>query len=148
VTSWNTFSLGTGTAFWASWWCPRNVPVLTERRDYLLRLIQQAGAAARRLRELLTAEGAQDDEVAREADLAIGALLGGGPQAQLLERVDADTAVRLVGDKERLRLWIDLLRIQCEALRSAESESQAQRVEGRAAALEAALARHEDSLGT
>jgi hypothetical protein len=122
--------------------------VLTERRDYLLRLIQQAGAAARRLRELLTAEGAQDDEVAREADQAIGALLGGGPQAQLLERVDADTAVRLVGDKERLRLWIDLLRIQCEALRSAESESQAQRVEGRAAALEAALARHEDSLGT
>ena len=122
--------------------------MLTERRDYLLRLIQQAAAAARRLRELLTGEGVTGDEVASEADQAIGALLGGGPQAQLLERVDADTAARLVGDKERLRLWIELLRIQGEALRRAGLDAQGERVTGRAAALEAAVTRNEESLGT
>ena len=76
--------------------------MLTERRDYLLRLIQQAGAAARRLRELLTNEGVDGGEVAREADQAIGALLGGGHQGALIERVDADTAVSLMGDEERV----------------------------------------------
>lgn len=122
--------------------------MLTERRDYLLRLIQQAGAAARRLRELLTGVGVDAGEVSREADQAISALLGGGPQAQLLERVDPDTAVRLVGDKERLRVWIDLLRVQAKALHAAGSDGQAHGVEARAAALEAAQGRQDQSLGT
>ncbi|MGQ0641740.1 MAG: hypothetical protein ACT4P6_13405 [Gemmatimonadaceae bacterium] len=121
--------------------------MLTERRDYLLRLIQQAGAAARRLRELLTEEGVDGDEVAREADQAIGALLGGGPQAQLLERVDADTAVRLLSDPERVRVWVDLLRAQSDALRRSGADAQAQRVQDRAAALAAAAARLAESLG-
>lgn len=96
----------------------------------------------------MTGEGVASDEVASEADQAISALLGGGPQAQLLERVDADTAARLVGDKERLRLWIELLRIQGEALRRAGLDAQGARVRGRAAALEAAVTRNEESLGT
>ena len=121
--------------------------MLTERRDYLLRLIQQASAAARRIREMLTGEGAEAADVVREADQAIGALLGGGSQSQLLERVDADTAVRLVGDAERIRVWIDLLRAQAEALTKSGSAVQAERVQERAQALESAAARVASSSG-
>ena len=121
--------------------------MLTERRDYLLRLIQQASAAARRIRELLTGEGAQATDLVREADQEISALLGGGSQAQLLERVDADTAVRLVGDAERIRAWIDLLQAQAEALTKSGDGVQAQRVQDRAAALESAAARMASSSG-
>ncbi len=120
--------------------------MLTERRDYLLRLIQQASAAARRIRELLTGE-AEATDVVREADQAIGDLLGGGSQAQLLERVDADTAVRLVGDAERIRVWIDLLRTQAEALTKSGADAQAQRVKERALALETAAVRVASSSG-
>ena len=121
--------------------------MLTERRDYLLRLIQQASAAARRIRELLTGEGAEATDLALEADQEISALLGGGSQAQLLERVDADTAVRLVGDAERIRAWIDLLQAQAEALTKSGDGVQAQRVQDRAAALESAAARMASSSG-
>ena len=121
--------------------------MLTERRDYLLRLIQQASAAARRIRELLTGEGAEATDLVREADQEISALLGGGSQAQLLERVDADTAVRLVGDAERIRAWIDLLQAQAEALTKSGDGVQAQRVQDRAAALESAAARMASSSG-
>jgi hypothetical protein len=121
--------------------------VLTERRDYLLRLIQQASAAARRIRELLTGEGAEATDLVRDADQEISALLGGGSQAQLLERVDADTAVRLVGDAERIRAWIDLLQAQAEALTKSGAGAQAQRVQDRATALESAAARMASSSG-
>ena len=121
--------------------------MLTERRDYLLRLIQQASAAARRIRELLTGEGTEATDMVREADQEIRALLGGGSQAQLLERVDADTAVRLVGDAERIRAWIDLLQAQAEALTKSGDSVQAQRVQDRASALESAAARMASSSG-
>ena len=114
--------------------------MLTERRDYLLRLIQQAGAAARRLREMLTGEAAADD-VAREAEDAIATLLGGRSQSQLLERVDADTAVQLLGDPDRLRLWIELLRVQADACIRHGSRHQGEQLLARALALEAAGAR-------
>jgi len=122
--------------------------VLTERRDYLLRLIQQASAAARRIRELLSGEGTEATDLVQEADQEISALLGGGSQAQLLERVDADTAVRLVGDAERIRVWIDLLRAQAEALTKSGDGAQAQRVHERAAALGSSAARMASSSGT
>ena len=122
--------------------------MLTERRDYLLRLIQQASAAARRIRELLSGEGTEATDLVQEADQEISALLGGGSQAQLLERVDADTAVRLVGDAERIRVWIDLLRAQAEALTKSGDGAQAQRVHERAAALGSSAARMASSSGT
>ena len=122
--------------------------MLTERRDYLLRLIQQASAAARRIRELLTGEGAEATDLVREADQEISALLGGRSQAQLFERVDADTAARLVGDAERIRAWIDLLHAQAEALTKVGDSAQAQRVHDRAAALESSAARMASSSGT
>ncbi|MGH7710517.1 MAG: hypothetical protein ACREOG_04505, partial [Gemmatimonadaceae bacterium] len=65
-----------------------------------------------------------------------------------LERVDADTAVRLVGDTERVRLWVDLLRAQGEALIRVGADAQAETVRGRADALEAAATRATGSLGT
>lgn len=119
----------------------------TERRDYLLRLIQQIGAAASRLRELLTGEAAAAQDVAREADQAIGTLLGGGSQAQLLERLDADSAVRLTGDVERVRLWVELLRLQADALTKSGSEEAAQRLRMRADEIQMASERLADSLG-
>lgn len=115
--------------------------MLTERRDYLLRLIQQAGAAASRLRELLTGEAAPAQDVAREADQAIGALLGGGSQALLLERLDADSAVRLAGDAHRVRWWVELLHLQADALARSGAEVDAQRVRARASEIEAASTR-------
>jgi hypothetical protein len=97
---------------------------------------------------LLTGEGADAGEIAREAEKAIGALLGGGGQAQLLERVDADTAVRLLGDAERIRVWVDLLRVQGDAVDRTGAVVEAQRVRERAAALEAAASRLAASMGT
>lgn len=111
--------------------------MLTERRDYILRLIQQAAAAARRLREQLTGEAQPASDVARDAEQAIAELLGGGVQGQLLERVDAATAARLVGDPERVRAWIELLRVQADALAAGSAQDEA-RIRERAAALERA----------
>ncbi|HJU72820.1 MAG TPA: hypothetical protein VJ717_03670 [Gemmatimonadaceae bacterium] len=114
--------------------------MLTERRDYLLRLIQQAAAAIRRLREMLTGDASAED-VAREAEESIVSLLGGPSQSQLLERVDAATAVQLLGDAERLRLWIELLRVQADAHVKHGTVGQSERLLSRAAALEAAGSR-------
>ncbi len=115
--------------------------MLTERRDYILRLIQQAGAAARRLRERLVGEADSATEVANEADQEISALLGGAALAPLIERVDAITAVQLIGDKERMRAWIELLAVRAEALVVSGDHADAHRVVERASALSDA-ARH------
>jgi hypothetical protein len=112
--------------------------MLTERRDYILRLIQQAGAAARRLRERLIGEADSATEIANEADQEIGALLGGAAMAPLIERVDANTAVQLLGDKERVRAWVELLTVRAEALVRSGAEADAHRVVGRVTAIVAA----------
>lgn len=122
--------------------------MLTERRDYLLRLIQQAGAAARRLRERLIGEAESATDVASEADREISALLGGAAMAPLLGRVDATTAVQLVGDKERISAWVALLRIRADALLASGAEMDAGRARERADALAAAAAQLAESLGT
>ena len=115
--------------------------MLTERRDYILRLIQQAGAAARRLRERLIGEADSATDVASEADQEIGALLGGAAMAPLIERVDAAPAVQLVADKERVRAWVELLRVRADALAASGAAADAQRVRGRADTLAVAVAR-------
>ncbi len=112
--------------------------MLTERRDYILRLIQQAGAAARRLRERLISEADSATEVASEADQEISALLGGAAMAPLIERVDAKTAVQLLGDKERVRAWIELLSLRAEAFVMRGAVEDAHRVAERVNALVAA----------
>ncbi|MGH7695655.1 MAG: hypothetical protein ACRENH_11780 [Gemmatimonadaceae bacterium] len=109
--------------------------MLTERRDYILRLIQQAGAAARRLREQLIGEADSATEVASEADQEISTLLGGAAMAPLIERVDAVTAVQLIGDKERIRAWIELLAVRAQAFVVSGDDANARRVVERASAL-------------
>ena len=83
------------------------------RDDYLLRLIQQAAAALRHLRTRLGG-GAAAEEVSRDADAAIGTLLG--PQRATLERLDAWSAANLLGDADRVEVWSDLIALQADLL--------------------------------
>jgi hypothetical protein len=103
------------------------------RDDYLLRLIQQVAATLRRLRERVEG-GALPDEIARDAGLAIGELLG--PQRALMEMLDAKSAAALAGDPERLDLWIALIRMQSHAALDAHDDMKAARLSARADALE------------
>jgi hypothetical protein len=89
------------------------------RDDYLLRLIQQAAAALRHLRTRLGG-GESADEVSRDADEAIGTLLG--PQRAMLERLDAWSAANLLGDPDRVMVWSDLLALQAD-LREVSGDS-------------------------
>ena len=108
------------------------------REDYLIRLIQQLGVVLRRLRERLTGAPSVADaaDVEREAGGAIATLLG--PQAGLLDRLDPTSAARLLGDAERVALWIALLRVQSDAQRAAGRADAADRASARAVALERA----------
>jgi hypothetical protein len=114
------------------------------REDYLIRMIQQVGEILRRLRQRLTGKVDASDaaEIDREAGAAIATLLG--PQAPLLQQLDAASAVRLVGDADRVGLWIALLRVQADARRAdtgrGDREAAAERLAARALALELAEA--------
>lgn len=103
------------------------------RDDYLLRLIQQVAATLRRLRELHNRD-ALPDETMRDASAAIGELLG--PQRALMEMLDAKSASALVGDYERLELWVALLRLQADAARKTNDGAKADKLNARANALE------------
>jgi hypothetical protein len=105
------------------------------RDDYFLRLIQQVAAMLRRLRERVEG-GALPDEITRDAGAAIGELLG--PQRALMEMLDAKSAAALVGDADRLDLWIALIRMQSSAALSGQDTSKAAYLNARADALEAA----------
>jgi hypothetical protein len=108
------------------------------REDYLIRMIQQLGEVLRRLRERLTGKVDADDaaEVEREAGQAIATLLG--PQATLLQQLDPMSAVRIVGDAERVALWTAFMRAQAEAARAGGRVDAADRLATRAVALEQA----------
>lgn len=114
------------------------------REDYLLRMIQQLGEVLARLRKRLMGQVDASDaaEVDAEAGAAITTLLG--PQAPLLQQLDAASAVRLVGDPERVGLWIALLRVQADARRAdtrrSDHDDTANRIAARASALEQAAA--------
>jgi hypothetical protein len=110
------------------------------REDYLLRMIQQLGVVLARLRERLTGEtaGAEAAEIEREASGAIATLLG--PQGTLLQQLDPQSAVRLVGDPDRVAMWIAFMRVQAEAQRASGHADAADRLAARAAALEQAAA--------
>jgi hypothetical protein len=110
------------------------------REDYLIRLIQQLGEVLRRLRARLTGEPTSGDvaEIHREAGAAITSLLG--PQAMLLQQLDANSAARVVGDAERVALWTAFLRVQADAQRASGRAEAADRLAARATALEQAAA--------
>jgi hypothetical protein len=105
------------------------------RDDYLIRLITQAAAVLRRLRERLRGGGAPE-EVAREARDAVGELFG--PQAGLLAMLDPASAAALVGDAERVAVWAGLLRVEAEAVRQSGDPARAAALDARANALDGA----------
>jgi hypothetical protein len=112
--------------------------VRTEQSDYVQRLVEQLGGVLRRLAERLglgTPEAAR--EVAGEAEAARLELLG--PLAGPIERVDAASAVGLVRDPRRVRLWIGFLRLEAAARRLDGAGAEAAALEARADALDAAL---------
>jgi hypothetical protein len=111
----------------------KSMPV---QRDYILRLLEEAAAALRRLRELLGSGTAPPVEIAEEARAAQAALFGNS--WMLLQQVDVATATSLIRDPRQLSLWADLLRVEAEASRSVGDDERAARLETRAAALAAA----------
>ena len=112
------------------------------REDYLIRLVQQIAAVLCRLRERLTGaaaagQAARPEEMAaieREAEDAIRMLLG--PQAALLERIDPASAVALVGDADRVALWVALLRLRADVAQARGDVPRAADRGARATALE------------
>jgi hypothetical protein len=107
------------------------------REDYLLRMITQAAAALRRLRERLRGGGSAE-EIVRDAGAAIGELLGS--QRPMLELLDARSATALLGNDERVVHWIAFLRLQVDAAREGGMVDRALQIERRADALEHAHA--------
>ena len=109
------------------------------QRDYILRLLEQAAAVVRRLRELLVAGTAEPAAIVEEARAAQATLFG--DTWMLLQRVDVATATGLIRDSRQLAVWADLLRVEAEANRSLGDVSRAEHLETRAAGIAAAAAR-------
>jgi hypothetical protein len=109
------------------------------QRDYILRLIEQAAAVVRRLRELLARGTADPASVVEEACAAQAALFA--ETWMLLQRVDVATAAALVRDPRQLAVWADLLRIEAQANRSLGDVGRAEQLEARAAEIAAAASR-------
>lgn len=106
--------------------------MLRDERDYLLRMIAAAAAAVARLREGLR-NGASGVEVASEARSAQAELLG--RDATLLMMLDPRSAAQTLGDEQRLARWIELLRVEAEALRAAGRDQEVLAIESRIAAM-------------
>ena len=110
-----------------------------EQEDYLIRIIKQAAEALRRLREKLTASATASPSIRQEVNSATEQLLGA--QADMLARLDAETAVRLVGTWRQAQLWADLVELEAEAC-DVDGDSVAASVRrARAVALRAAIDR-------
>lgn len=110
------------------------------RDDYLIRQIQQAAEAARRVRERLLG-GATAPDVLPEIRAAERELLGA--QGELLKRLDARSAGELLGDPQRLRAWAALLHAEAEAYGRDGRADLATRATQRAEGLEASAAARE-----
>lgn len=106
--------------------------MLRQERDFILRMIAAAAAAVARLRERLIG-GAQPDEIVEAARAAQGELLG--KDLAMLRALDPSSAVHVLGDKERLAAWADLLRLEAEAHRKAGRVGEADALDRRADAL-------------
>ena len=108
------------------------------QRDYILRLLEQAAAVVRRLRELLRGGGAEPTAIVEEARAAQATLFG--DTWTLLQRVNVATATGLIRDARQLAAWADLLRIEADANRALGDAERAAQLEARAAAIAAAAA--------
>jgi hypothetical protein len=114
--------------------------------DFILRIIEQLGAALRHIRELLSRDlPAAAEEALNAIQIAQVSLLGG--RGGILEQLDAATAVSLLGDRQQLADWIDLLRLEAEASRQIGHLQRAENREKRALDLENAVLATEDHSG-
>ena len=104
----------------------------TQRQDYLLRLVAQAAAALRRLRERLVG-GDAPAEIVEEARAAQRELLG--KDVSLLRALEPATAAGLVGDRRRIALGAELVRVEGAALRREARDAEGAALEARADAL-------------
>ncbi|HEX2189064.1 MAG TPA: hypothetical protein VHG51_09225 [Longimicrobiaceae bacterium] len=104
-----------------------------QQEDYLLRMIRLAFQVVQRLRARLLGGPAEAEEVVREARDAQAQLLG--PLAGTAALLDADTAVGLLRDRERLAAWAELLRVEAEAHRALGDDARAEALERRADAI-------------
>jgi hypothetical protein len=102
---------------------------IRDERDYLLRMIAVAAAAVARLRKLLM-EGGNAAQIAREARSEQDKLLG--RDANLLNALDAASAASFMANKEVLAEWVELIRVEAEALRAAGMDAEADARESRA----------------
>jgi hypothetical protein len=103
--------------------------MLREQRDYLMRLINQASIALARLRERLLG-GATPDEIVQAARAAQGELLG--KDAAMLRMLDPASAAHVLGDKDLVAMWAELLRLEAEAHRKAGRIGEATALEQKA----------------
>jgi hypothetical protein len=110
----------------------------SSQSDYILRMIEQLASGLRRLRERLARGVPEASEVLEEARKSQAELFG--PLWPTLRAVDAETAVSLSADARRTRLWIEFLRLEADAARTLGDAPGAERLTGRAEALERALA--------
>ena len=108
----------------------------SQHSDYILRIIEQLGAAIRRIRDLLTRSSPVPEEALTELRAARGTLLGA--RAAVLEELDAESAVALLGDTRPLELWITLLRLEADAWDQLGDAVRASRCRQRASDLETA----------
>lgn len=107
-----------------------------QRTDYILRIIEQLGAALRRARDLLARGVPGAQQALDEARTAQAELLG--DRAAMLQQLDAETAAALVADPRLLRLWVDLMRAETESLRLLGLEAEAESRQARADQLDQA----------
>jgi hypothetical protein len=106
--------------------------MLRSERDYIMRMIALAAAAVARLREKLRA-GAMPSEIIGEVRSAQNQLLG--KDLAIYRALDGASAASLIGDKETMRAWADLLELEAEALRADGESAEAVRIENIVAAL-------------
>ena len=109
----------------------------SEQSDVVLRVIEQLAGVLRHLVEQLGLGAPAAAEVVREAKAAQGELLG--PLSAGLANVDAASAVALLREQRRVRLWIEFLLVEAAGLRLQGDEAGAVALEARALALRAAV---------
>ncbi|HVG43809.1 MAG TPA: hypothetical protein VM890_03735 [Longimicrobium sp.] len=109
----------------------------SEKKDYILRLIEQMRRLVEALLGKLRDGGDAQHDVAEARDLLARLL---GPMAGLAPRMDSVTAGQMVGDPDVLGAWAELTAAEAELLRARGDDAAAGATQRRA--LELALEAH------
>ncbi|WP_043580147.1 hypothetical protein [Gemmatimonas phototrophica] len=96
-------------------------------------MIQQLGRALARIREMLL--GGTSTGAAVRAEIAATAATLFGRDSAMLERLDAESAVRLIASPERVALWVQLLDAEAESWDREGGSARASACRARATAL-------------